>query len=282
MEITNYNQLRSQEVDTINRSGIDPYAPIRKVESYTPSGNLTGYGIEIEDAREGNNWNLVGSVSPNYLLVSNEEVERVANRMLGGSAFQFRQARVFFDGKRFMSMYMTDDVTREVQAGDELGLGVMFRNSYDGSTAFELSICALRLICTNGMLSKKMFARYRFKHSLQNINWEQGAEEALALIHNAPSSLGHFASAMRSLASKDMKDSTFRNLRTSVIPDLPASVWGKVVDRYVSKEESTPFGLLNAATNVLWHNRQQTVQDLGHNEYVTGRFVEYANTNLLS
>jgi hypothetical protein len=277
MEIPRFATDLQSGIEVINRSGIDPYADIRKIESYTSAGNLTGYGVEIDHPEDG--WKLAGTVSQNYLLIPNREVRDVAEAVLAASPFDFEEKRVFFDGKRFMSFYAAQNVVEEVSPGDEIGLGVMFRNSYDGSTAFEASICAIRLICSNGMISRQMFSRYRFKHAMQNIDWERGAEDALSIVKVAPQSLAAFGGAMRRLSERHMTDSRFREIRTEVIPNLPAVTWGRVVDQYVNKEESSAFGLLNAVTATLWHNPAQTVNDLQHNEYAVSRFVSYGNNN---
>ena len=50
--------------------------------------------------------------------------------------------------------------------------------------------------------------------------------------------------------------------------------------RYAEHEEPTLYGLLNAGTQVFWHNPKQTAADWAHNDaFVTG-LVEYANKHL--
>ena len=60
------------------------------------------------------------------------------------------------------------------------------------------------------------------------------------------------------------------------LPQLPVSIFGKVVDRFLAHEEETGWGLMNAATNVLWHAEKPTQATYAHNEAATSALVKYA------
>ena len=44
-----------------------------------------------------------------------------------------------------------------VKVDDDLGLGMMIWNSYDGSTALQFKLYIQRLACLNGMISNDVF-----------------------------------------------------------------------------------------------------------------------------
>ena len=79
-----------------------------------------------------------------------------------------------------------------------------------------------------------------------------------------------------SLAAMRVSASRLREVRQTVLPKLPVSLWGKVLDRFLLHEELDGFGLLNAATAVTWHTPKATAAALEHNEYATERLVHYA------
>jgi hypothetical protein len=55
------------------------------------------------------------------------------------------------------------------------------------------------------------------------------------------------------------------------------TLWGRMVDRFLSAEELSGWGLLNAGTNVAWHaGERSTAADLAHNEAITSGLVRYA------
>jgi hypothetical protein len=67
-----------------------------------------------------------------------------------------------------------------------------------------------------------------------------------------------------------------REIRADVLASMPVSLWGQVVDRFLAHEELTGWGLLNAATNVLWHAEKPTQATYAHNEAATSALVRYA------
>lgn len=54
--------------------------------------------------------------------------------------------------------------------GDMVGLQVQLRNSYDGSSPFNVQVSALRLACTNGMTFGNALGRVNFKHYPGNLS----------------------------------------------------------------------------------------------------------------
>ncbi len=42
-------------------------------------------------------------------------------------------------------------------------------------------------------------------------------------------------------------------IRGQVLDKVPVTLWGKIIDQMLLREELTGWGLVNAATRVLWH-----------------------------
>ena len=65
-----------------------------------------------------------------------------------------------------------------------------------------------------------------------------------------------------------------------LFPKLGHSIMGKILDQYVEKEEPTLYGLLNAGTNIFWHNRKMTASDFNNNDQFVSGLLEYAFEHL--
>lgn len=183
-----------------------------------------------------------------------------------------------FDGKRFTYTLVSRDESRsvEVRPGDPVGLGLFFQNSYDGSTRLTASLVLWRLACANGMLVPTYFRRVAFKHDHASAGWAAETEEALEMLRWASGGMDRFLMAAQALASMRLGSSQLRDIRAKVLPKLPVTLWGQVVDRYLMHEELTGWGLLNAVTHRTWHAERIGASDFQHNEYATTRLLEFA------
>lgn len=258
--------------------GLDPFSPIEKRSLFAADAMRSrAFTVRLEDAAQTSGWREVGVVSADYLLVPNREVVSMAADVVSASALPFQEERVHFDGKRFAyALAAKTGPLVDVQVGDSVGLGLLFENSYDGSKKLSASLFAFRLACLNGMLVPSLFKRVTFKHSRSNEGWGEDVQRALAMLASAPAGLERFATAGRALSSMRVTASRLREVRERVVPKLPVTVWGRVVDRFLLHEELDGWGLLNAATNVLWHDEKATAATLSWNEYVSTGLVEYA------
>lgn len=257
---------------------LDPYAPIEKRRLIAYDGmKSAGHTVRMEDPSSPSGWRECGVVSGSYLLVENSDVRDLAREVAERSGLGFEVKRTFFDGKRYgLYLATTERELVEVSEGDALGIGLAFTNSYDGSQRLTASLYVHRLACENGMIVPELLGRVAVRHDPSGVHWETEVARALAVVEQAPAGLARFAQAARALQSMRLSASRLRELRTEVLPALPVTLWGQTVDRLLQHEELSGWGLLNAATNVLWHAERPTAATFGHNEYVTSRLVDYA------
>jgi len=259
---------------------IDPYAAIEKTPLYARDAMKSrGYSVRLADGEIPGGWREVGVVSPNYLLVPNAEVRQMAADVAEASGLVWAEDRVFFDGRRYAYGLVADpvDVYAEVTVGDVLGLGLLFENSYDGSRTLRASLYVHRLACANGMLAPERMARVRFKHSRGSVSWRQDVARTLSMLGAAPEMLSSFARSAARLARHRLSTPELAAIRAEPLAAMPVSLWGRVVDRYLSSEEPTGWGLLNAVTAECWHNERPTVADYRHNETATSGLLRYAD-----
>lgn len=262
---------------------LDPYADIEKVPLFAEDQMQSrGYSVRLEDPAAPTGWREVGLVSEEYLLVSNTRVREMALEIAERSPLRWKETKRFFDGKRFLLGLQArpeESPLVEVDVGDTVGLGLLLENSYDGSRKLSASAYAHRLVCSNGMLMPEHFASIRFRHDNTGRGWEEELERALHLLEGAEADLRRFGEAAKRLASWRLGSSELETLRREVLEELPLTLWAKSLDRYLLKEEHTGWGLLNAATRVLWH-RDRSLTDFSHNAYVTTGLVRYGAERL--
>lgn len=264
---------------TINRTknDVDPFVEIRKerlVDKLTGAPSKS-FGIWVPDPSIKEGWRDMGVVSENYLLLTNKEVRGLALDIATESMFDFEESRIFWDGARFAHIIDFTDTKAEIAEGDEVGLSLITRTSYDRSWKFEAALMGKRFFCDNGMLSGEFFARVSFKHTGEGHAWKDLVRQGLSIITQADDNFGRFVQALRLLKSKRMTDELLRKVWFHQF-SLGDTLTGKIMNRYLSNEEPTLYGLLNAGTYVFWHNQRMTGADFRNNDgFVTG-LLEYA------
>lgn len=260
----------------MNLKNTNPYAEIKKEQlAYGNSMMSKAYGVKIEkplseESYTTKPWAEVGIVSSDYLLVPNRDMVHMAEDVMTSSPLIFQEEKQFWNGKQFFKSWKClDEIDAEVSEGDNLGLGVGLWNSYDGSISGRLSIFAYRLACTNGMISKHEFSEYIFKHDINNADWGAEAEKSLEVLNYAEESVKTFASKCSKLPKHFVRVSDLSRIRKEQFKDFGVSVFGKAIDNFLTNEEykdRTAWDLMNAGTDVFWHNKKQTIADFNHNK----------------
>ncbi len=258
---------------------MNPFAEIEVTPLFSRDGMQSqGKSVRIADEDSPGGWSEIGVVSPNYLLVHNGRVKDVVDQIVERSNVgDWRQRKLFFDGRRFVYSLTTDNITAEVMQGDLIRFGLIAYNSYDGSRAVSVGAYAEHLVCSNGMTSETYFARFTFRHNKGNINWdEQTADAFRTIMPSSRTRLTAFANTLQTLQHNALTVPDLRVLREKHLGSLSVSAWGKVVDRFLSHEQHTAFGLLDACTRIFWNNEKQSFSDYGNNTYVTDGMIEFA------
>ncbi len=253
----------------------NPYTEVRKVPLFY--GGVQSNAFSVQTMQE-EKWKEVGNVSDNYLLVPNEEVKDMADDVISDTGLDWEPLKRFWDGKRYMDSYICKSETQAVKPGDDVGLGISFWNSYDGSTALSFRLFMVRLLCTNGMLSKHFFHTYRFKHDKSNENYYDEITNVSDIIRNSGDKVENMTKNLTRLDEMGFGTATMRELRLDKLSELPVTLWGKIVDRYLAKYEGgSCWDFLNAGTDVLWHEKKPTMATFNHNTYLVDGMMSYVS-----
>ena len=246
----------------------NPYAEIRKVPLNYQGIESSAYSVQY---REENDWKEAGVVGSKYMLLSNSKVKEAADQVANASNIQFEQDKTFFDGRRYIYSLKSNNVVGNIKQGDDLALGIQFWNSYDGSKSFGFSMLLYRLICTNGMMSKKFFNTFRFKHEPNSEGWEENLDKVINIVNStSEGSLNNMIGNLRKLDDLRITMKGLGTIRHDHLSDIPSGIWGNIVDKFSDPHgqyhsETSGWGLLNAATDILWHKDKPTIASYNQN-----------------
>jgi len=241
-----------------------PYLPVYMTPLYTQAGVPSNRVSVILDPD-----NLameVGTVSADYRLVENKDVERVAADVLEKTGMHSELSSLYFDGKHFRKRWILPDLSIEPRVGDFVQVAIDAHNSYDGSSTFGLAFNLQRLVCGNGMVVDFQLGGYRFRH-YGSESFEQELEAAGSRIMELAGRLETIVPRLRSLTdtplSRAETQTVFRDL--SIPKTTQAEVYQKI-------EEDNWWGLYNAFTDVF--SRNNTYRSDLQNRQVSRYFLE--------
>ena len=256
---------------------LDPFVEVHKEPVYfqDETQNPMVYGIRLGSQDK----MLAGNVSADYLLVSNKDLVEVGNEIMSSSGINFEHQKRFFNNNgQFRDIYFAEDSGLEKQVaevGDLIGMVLEIQNSYNGTSKAGINLYFQRRICKNGMNSNIYGFGYTFKHSLGNINWQDQIVQATSILRNqADYKLNQFVEACNKL-QKPIDTPEIKSIREDYINKLPKQQFGQLMDKYLTDNDFTAWGLLNAGTNVLWHSNKLTNANFSNNTIVTDGLLQY-------
>ena len=238
----------------------------------------------MEKVKEGElpKWNEVGVVGNKYLLIPNKEVNLLADEIANESNLTWEPIRTFFDGRRYFTGRIAKSQKSEVAKDDDVALGMGFWNSYDGSQALSFRLFLVRLVCTNGMMTKDFFSSYRFKHDNTSEDYQEEIIKAANIINNSEEQVEVVMNKFRKMNEMKFHLDDLSMIRKN-IPAIPVTTWGKIVDQYLRKHDNGPFNgedtinsywtFYNACTDILWHEKKPTTASFNHNAYITDQLL---------
>jgi len=260
---------------------IHPYGEIRKVPLDYQGIKSTAYAVQRQEIKnEMLNWKECGVVGSNYLLVPNSEVRDLANEIATESQLTWEPMKTFFNGKQFAYFMQCKSDTTEIAKDDDIALGMAFWNSYDGSTALQFRTFLVRLVCTNGMITKDFMNLMKFKHNKTSEGYDKQIINAAKVVDNCGEDIETVAKRMRKMVEVPVDLNELSVLRENQLSHIPVTLWGKISTHFLQKEsdkihhnEVTYWDFYNACTDVLWHDEKPTMASLEHNQVITDKLL---------
>jgi hypothetical protein len=137
--------------------------PVEMQELYTKDNQKAGFwGTRRTDTGQ-----VLGVTSDKYGLLLNTDLVNAVDEVLTGKGLDYeRKISVARDGATMYGRYEFPNELRKIQkVGDEMGMRITIRNSYDRTSFAGLELGMLRLVCTNGMKAMKRAFGFNQKHS---------------------------------------------------------------------------------------------------------------------
>lgn len=122
---------------------------------------------------------VLGVHGSRYHLVKHSNiVDRVYDAVQTANISQDFQIKFSLadNGAKMRGDIIFPNITIAPKVGDISQFRVSFTNSYDASWSFSMMANALRLLCTNGMVTPNAYAHSKYKHTM-NINIEGAANK---------------------------------------------------------------------------------------------------------
>jgi hypothetical protein len=263
---------------------IYPYSDIRKVPLDYEGITSSAFAVQRKDYQDKSGiekWKECGVVGSNYLLVPNSEVKDLANEIATESKHQWEPMKEYFDGKRFLYFMQSKSEATEIAKGDDISLGMGFWNSYDGSTALQFRTFLVRLICTNGMITKDFMNLMKFKHNNKSEGYEKQIINAAKVVDNCGKDVEEVAGRMRKMVATPLDLNELAYMRNHDLGYLPVTLWGKISTHFFNKNSDkildndvTMWDFYNSCTDVLWHDEKPTMASFEHNQIITDNLLQ--------
>lgn len=224
-----------------------------------------------------NDW-ITGIVSRKYTFVANE----VAYKLVNDAGFKptnvhFSKSgnamfiEVFNDGLRAIGGHHWSN---DGQNGDDVNVGVLVRNSIDGTASFGGDIFTYRSRCSNGsIIGKKQLGSFSVKHigeynRLLSV-FRQYLDRAFRLSKQVKS---YYQKAAEVKVNQEIAEAFVKtHIPQKFLPDFIQVDEGKV---FLQDKSTTVWDAFNESTEKVWH-----LEKLGIGSKVT--YTQRANTWLL-
>lgn len=194
----------------------------------------------------------LGIVSEKYSLIPHENVISGMRESLIGHKFE-ENIKVVKDGAQLFATYTLRDMEQEVAKGDVVGMQLTVRNSYDGSSPVQLSLGALRLVCTNGMTLSKKFMNFSQRHLGEAKAVDFGEMQEKISLYSVQ--FGDLVPVMNQMTNEEFTpvDKSFSAQDTKI----PAYIMKEASAEYEKAKDNTVWGYYNSLTYAITHQMRK-------------------------
>lgn len=202
----------------------------------------------------------LGIVSDKYAFMEHKVVVDGFRKALKGQEVK-ESISLQRNGAQLFMKYTFPRVQGEVQKGDIVGMQLLARNSYDGSSKLQLSLGAVRLVCENGMVMNKSFMEFSQKHIGQDstLEIEEVSDKIGALVHKFEEVMPLMTQMSRKKMADDEKMFDPKKLK------LPSYLMKIAEEEYNRAGDKTVWGFYNGLTYAITHKMRK--ESPGHAEH---------------
>jgi len=175
-----------------------------------PTEIMTANGVDLPNhkaiLRDDNNSPL-GIVGSKYELISNNEAFSFFDTLVADKQAKYKSYQEFDGGKKVV---VTASFNRqaEVRVGDVVESEIKMVNSFDGSTSFQVMFNLLRLVCSNGMVSRTKENFVSIRHTK---NKSARMQNAFTVLNSASNSWDRFLANCTTMNNKRIDQKIVEN-----------------------------------------------------------------------
>ena len=227
----------------------DPFAEVDTQPVQVAGEDVAKVAVRVKDDK--GEFKLAGILGKDYTIYKNSLVKDVVSDIMTRSQMKWTNLKTLWDGKRYVDYFHTVDPITSIKNGHEypLHLGMMARNSYDGSSKFGLEFYIMNMICTNQYIARKMMGYFAIRHTGENTI---DVEDALQNVSLGATRLTQLAPRLQNFISKPLALPDLIEAKAADV--IPSSYWGTAIEALGKEvDSSTVFGLYQALTFVTSH-----------------------------
>ena len=231
----------------------DPFAPLQ-VSPITVGGETMQNKIAIQVKADDGSWSLKPSVvSTDYTVITNAEARDCVDDIMTRSQYSWRPLKQHWDGKRYIAYHLTNEkittLARDGKTPHDIHLGMMMRNSYDGSSIFGIELFIANMACTNQYTARNLFGSFAIRHN--NREWD--FNDALQQIGRGAQNAISVVPKLSMLTSMPL--TPVHIIEAHKHTKIPTSKWGEVLGALDTDVEDSGklYGLFQAMTYVTSH-----------------------------
>ena len=250
--------------------------PVELQELYTKDNQRAGFwGTRRTDTGQ-----VLGVTSDKYGLLLNTDLVKAVDEVLTDKGLDYeRKISVARDGATMYGRYEFPNELRKIQkVGDEMGMRITIRNSYDRTSFAGLELGMLRLVCTNGMKAMKRAFGFNQKHS-RKLSLD-GVSDAIERAIKAFDDVGGDFTILSDMKIDDtigdyvLKNLTSDKILSDKLREEITKVW--LSPPFPEDKDRSLYNLYNAVTYHLTHKVEPTRFEYADkvNSNVLHRFVK--------
>jgi hypothetical protein len=250
--------------------------PVEMQELYTKDNQRAGFwGTRRTDTGQ-----VLGVTSDKYGLLLNTDLVKAVDEVLTDKGLDYeRKISVARDGATMYGRYEFPNELRKIQkVGDEMGMRITIRNSYDRTSFAGLELGMLRLVCTNGMKAMKRAFGFNQKHS-RKLSLD-GVSDAIERAIKAFDDVGGDFTILSDMKIDDtigdyvLKNLTSDKILSDKLREEITKVW--LSPPFPEDKDRSLYNLYNAVTYHLTHKVEPTRFEYADkvNSNVLNRFVK--------
>lgn len=230
----------------------NPFADVDMQPVQVAGEDVAKVAVRVKDDK--GEYKLAGILGKDYTVYKNSLARDVASDIMTRSGMPWKQLKTLWDGKKYADYYYTENPITAIANGSTypLHLGMMTRNSYDGSSKFGFEFFIMNTICLNQYIARKIMGYFAVRHTGHN---DFDIEDALQNVSLGATRLTQLAPRLQQLTTREL---TVADITQAANADLiPASHWGAALGTLEKEMDAGKiFGLYQALTFVTSHKMQ--------------------------